>query len=73
MIVKTYILEDKDKEVLTTMHKYCKSFNTCHGCMFDKSNNRCILQEVIVKASIATDLDYNALIEKIKKCEKGIN
>ena len=70
MIVKTYMLENKDKEVLATMHKYCKSFNTCHGCIFDKSNNRCILQEVIVKASIVTDLDFNALIEKIKNVKK---
>lgn len=67
MIIKNYELENKDKEILSALYKYCKKFNNCHGCIFNKSQNGCDLQDIICKVSRAIGKDYNSIVEEIKE------
>lgn len=44
MIKSNYSLENKYKEILTFVRRYCLKFRSCDGCNFDKSDG-CAVQE----------------------------
>lgn len=60
-------LKIKIKKFYQQCINIAKKFNSCHGCIFNKSQNGCDLQDIIRKVSIAIGKDYNSTVEEIKE------
>lgn len=66
MIKNSYSLENKDKEILTFVRRYCLKFRSCDGCIFDKSDGcGCVAQEVREKISRMTGLTNQQINEQV--------
>lgn len=66
MIKGNYSLENKDKEILTFIRRYCLKFRNCDGCIFDKPvGGGCVAQEVRDRISRKTGLTNQQINEQV--------
>lgn len=64
MIKSNYRLENKDKEILTFVRRYCLKFRSCDGCIFDKPDG-CVAQEVRERICRKTGLTNQQINEQV--------
>lgn len=66
MIKSNYNLENKDKEILAFVRRYCLKFRSCDGCIFDTPDGcGCVAQEVRERICRKTGLTNQQINEQV--------
>lgn len=72
MIKTGYKLESKDKAMLLAIRNYCKKYNSCDGCIFDKSDGcGCFIQEIKIKLTDKTFISLSEIERQVDEYRIG--
>lgn len=72
MIKTGYKLESKDKAILLAIRNYCQKYNSCGGCIFDKSDGcGCYILEIKTKLADKTFISLSEIERQVDEYRIG--